>query len=189
MAEASAASAALILHPMRMRIILAFGRGIPLTAQGLADLLPDVARATLYRHLSTLVEGGIIEVIGEHRVRGAVERTYALRQGSATLSREDLEAAGREDHLRFFATFAASLIDEYSRYLRRDHIDPMADGVMYREGSLYLSDEEAAAVAGEMWAAFARRVGTEPGPGRSARTFAVVSIPGTDAGHNPGGPR
>jgi DNA-binding transcriptional ArsR family regulator len=180
MTDAVPASAALILHPVRMRILLAFGRGIPLTAQALADLLPDVARATLYRHLSILVDGGIIEVVGEQRVRGAVERTYTLRHGSASLLKEDLEAASREDHLRFFASFAASLIDEYARYLRRPRIDLVADGVMYREATVYLSDEEAADVAREMWAAVSRRVGTEPIAGRSARTFAVASIPGPD---------
>ncbi len=187
MTEASLTSAALILNPVRMRIILAFGRGIPLTTQGLADLLPDVARATLYRHLSILVEGGIIEVVGEQRVRGAVERTYTLRHGSASLLKEDLEAASREDHLRFFATFVASLLDEYARYLRRDQIDLKADGVMYREGAVYLSDAEAADVAREMWASLTSRVGNEPAPGRSARTFAVISIPGLPAGDNLGG--
>ncbi len=180
MAEVSPASASLILHPVRMRIILAFGRGIPLTAQGLTELLPDVARATLYRHLSILVDGGILEVVGEQRVRGAVERTYALRHGSATLAAADLETASREDHLRYFASFVASLLDEYARYLRRGHIDPLAEGVMYREGTVYLSDEEAADVAREMWSVFVQRVGTPPDPQRQARTFAVVSIPGAD---------
>jgi DNA-binding transcriptional ArsR family regulator len=181
MAEHGTPGADLILHPVRMRILLAFGRGIPLTAQGLADLLPDVSRATLYRHLALLVDGGIIEVVSEQRVRGAVERTYALRTGAGSLAREDVEAASREDHLRFFASFVATLIDEYSRYLRRDRIDLIADVVGYRVGTVYLTDEEAATVAREMWSAFARHVGTPPDAGRSARTFAMVSIPGSES--------
>jgi DNA-binding transcriptional ArsR family regulator len=189
MADTSSTSAALILHPVRMRILLAFGRGIPLTAQGLADLLPDVARATLYRHLSMLVDGGLIEVVDEQRVRGAVERTYALRHGSASLGPDDLATASREDHLRYFASFVASLIDEYARYLRRDHIDLVADVVGYREGTVYLTDEEATETAREMWGAFARRVGTEPGPGRRPHTFAFVTMPGGDAGEPQGGSR
>lgn len=182
MADIPADSAALILHPVRMRVILAFGRGIPLTAQDLADLLPDVARATLYRHLSILVDGGVIEVVAEQRVRGAVERTYALRHGFASLSKEDLEAASREDHLRYFASFVASLLDEYARYLQGDRVDLTADGVSYREATVYLSDEEAADVAREVWSSVARRVGTEPGVGRRPRTLAFLSIPGQDAG-------
>jgi DNA-binding transcriptional ArsR family regulator len=188
MADAAASSAALILHPVRMRMLLAFGRGIPLTAQGLADLLPDVARATLYRHLAILVDGGILEVVAEQRVRGAVERTYALRQGGGSLSMADIENATREDHLRYFAWFAATLLGEYARYLRRDRVDLVADAVMYREATVYLSNEEAAEVAGEMWSAVTRRIGTQPSPDRRPRTFAAVSMPGDDAG-NQGGTR
>jgi DNA-binding transcriptional ArsR family regulator len=182
MADPAASSASLILHPVRMRILLAFGRGIPLTAQGLADLLPDVARATLYRHLSILVDGGILEVVAEQRVRGAVERTYGLRQGGGSLSMADIETASREDHLRYFAWFAATLIDEYARYLRRDRIDLVTDGVMFREATVYLTDDEAADVAREMWSAVTRRVGTQPSPDRRPRTFAAASFPGEDAG-------
>ncbi|MFN8630050.1 MAG: helix-turn-helix domain-containing protein [Chloroflexota bacterium] len=181
MVDNPANSAALILHPVRMRVILALGRGIPLTAQDLADLLPDVARATLYRHLAILVDGGVIEVVAEQRVRGAMERTYALRHGFASLSKEDLEAASREDHLRYFASFTASLIDEYARYLQRDRIDLAADGVSYREATVYMTDEEAADLSREVWSAIARRVGAEPSP-RRPRTLAVISIPGQEAG-------
>jgi len=182
MADTAADSAGLILHPVRMRIILALGRGFPLTAQAVADLVPDVARATLYRQLATLVDGGIIEVVAEHRVRGAVERTYALRRGSASPSKEEIEAASREDHLRYFASFVALLLDEYARYLRRDRIDLEADGVAYREASVYLTDEEAADAVREMWSVVASRVGTQPSPGRRPRTLSVISIPGADAG-------
>ena len=82
MTEATSTSASLILHPVRMRDPPSRSDGESLTAQGLADILPDVARATLYRHSTILVDGGLIEVVGEQRVRGAVERTYTLRHGS-----------------------------------------------------------------------------------------------------------
>ena len=121
-------------------------------------------------------------MVAEQRVRGAVERTYALRHGFASLSKEDLEAASREDHLRYFASFVASLLDEYARYLQRDRIDLAADGVSYREATVYLTDEEAADVAREIWSAVARRVGTEPSPDRRPQTLALISIPGSDAG-------
>jgi DNA-binding transcriptional ArsR family regulator len=170
---------ALILHPIRMRILLALGRGIPVTAQDLAEILPDVARATLYRQLAILVEGGLLEVVSEQRVRGAVERTYALKQGQAGLSADELATMGREDHLRYFASYLASLLDEFARYLRRDQIDLAADSVMYREGTVYLTSDEAADVAREMWTAFSRRVGTPPAPGRRPHTFAAISVPGS----------
>lgn len=171
-------SADLILHPIRMRIILALGRGVPLTAAGLGDLLPDVPTATLYRHLGVLVDGGILDVVEERRVRGAVERTYALQGGNALLGPDDLASVSREDHLRYFASFAASLIDEFARYLRRDGIDLAADGVSYREISLNLSDDEYLGLLRELWGALAARVGTPSTPDRRARSIALIGIPG-----------
>ena len=78
----------LILHPIRMRIILALAQGRSLTAQELGAALPDVAQATLYRHLNRLLKGGVLAVVDERQVRGAVERIYALREENLDLSRD-----------------------------------------------------------------------------------------------------
>lgn len=42
--------ARLIGHPVRLRVIIALG-GRTLTTKQLAEALPDVAQATLYRHV------------------------------------------------------------------------------------------------------------------------------------------
>ncbi len=187
----STPSADLILHPVRMRIILALGRGVALTASDLSAQLSDVPAATLYRHLATLVDGQILMVVDEHRVRGAVERTYALEHHNANLGPDDLATASREDHLRYFASFTATLIDEYARYLRRDEIDLGADGVSYREASLYLSDAEYLELLKEIWGAIVARIDTPASDGRRARSLAVIGIPGeppTPTGDNSGHP-
>jgi DNA-binding transcriptional ArsR family regulator len=72
-------TADLVLHPVRLRILQAFLGGRHLTTGDLARELPDVAQAGLYRHVSRLAKGGVLEVVGERQARGAVERTYALR--------------------------------------------------------------------------------------------------------------
>ena len=174
----STPSADLILHPVRMRIILALGRGVALTATALSEEMPDVPAATLYRHLATLVDGEILTVVDERRVRGAMERTYALEHRNANLGPDDLATASRDDHLRYFASFAATLIDEFARYLRRDEIDLAADGVSYREASVYLSDTEYLELLKEIWGAIAARIGTPATEGRRARSLAVIGIPG-----------
>jgi DNA-binding transcriptional ArsR family regulator len=67
----------LILHPIRMRIIMALA-GERWTARQIAAALPDVAQATLYRHINALAEGGILRIVEERPVRGMVEKVYAL---------------------------------------------------------------------------------------------------------------
>nr|WP_165977186.1 helix-turn-helix domain-containing protein [Nonomuraea diastatica] len=65
------------LHPVRIRLaqILALG---PRTGTQLRQALPHVPYSSLYRHIRWLVDAGVIHVVGERKVRGAVEHTYEL---------------------------------------------------------------------------------------------------------------
>lgn len=166
----------LILHPIRLRIILALARGRPLTAQELGAALLDVPQATLYRHLNRLHKAGVLSVVEERPVRGAVERVYALREESVDLS-PDLANASREDHMRYFTTFVASLLGEFARYLQRDTIDLLADGVGYRQVALNLSDEELVQMAAALNAVLLPLLSNPPAPGRRRRILTTILMP------------
>jgi hypothetical protein len=175
----------LILHPVRLRIVLAFASDLGtrrLTPQQVAAALPDLPQASLYRHIERLYRGGVLAIAGERRVRGAVERTYVLSAGGATLSPDELTAASREEQLGWFTSFVAGLIAQYERYLQRPEIDPVADGVGYRQVVLNLSDEEFREMAVAVNAALLRFVGHRPGPGRRRHVLATVTMPQDDDG-------
>ena len=72
----------LILHPVRIRIVQAAMDGATITTSELCARMPDISKATMYRHVATLVEGGLFKIVGEERVRGAVERSYPAHPGS-----------------------------------------------------------------------------------------------------------
>jgi Helix-turn-helix domain len=57
--------------------------GAALTTTPLAAELDDVPAGSLYRHVALLTRAGLLHVVAEHRIRGTVERTYALRQAAA----------------------------------------------------------------------------------------------------------
>ncbi len=70
-------TATVLLHPTRMRVVLALGAE-ELTTKEIHSRLPDVAQASLYRAITRLEAAGVIDVI-EHRKRGgAVERVYRV---------------------------------------------------------------------------------------------------------------
>lgn len=167
----------LILHPVRMRIILALAGGGAATTAELAERLADVPPATLYRHLKVLWRGGILAVAEERRVRGATERRFVLHPGAASLGPDDLAAASRDDHLRWFATFLAGLLDGFGRYLDRGAPDLARDGVGYREVVLQLADAQIAELSLALNAALAPFVAQTPGAGRSPRLLATVLMP------------
>ncbi|MCP2324164.1 DNA-binding transcriptional ArsR family regulator [Hamadaea flava] len=167
--------AELALHPVRIRILRSVA-GARVTTRELVGLLPDVPQATLYRQLTVLVNSGLLEVVEEHKIRGAVERVYALA-ASATPDAAALAAATSEDHDRYFTAFMSSLLAEFSRYLQRERIDFAADGVGYHQIVMHLSDAELAEFAADFSALVGPLLTNTPGDGRQPRLLATILLP------------
>src|SRR5260370_30416561 len=74
----AARKADLIIHPVRLRIIQAFAAGQQLPAQQVFALLPDVPQPSLYRHLKTLVDGGVLALVEAPPVRSFYAKLYTL---------------------------------------------------------------------------------------------------------------
>jgi DNA-binding transcriptional ArsR family regulator len=169
------------MHPVRMRLLAALARR-QLTARQLSELLPDVPQATLYHHLGVLTRAGLLRVVSERRVRGTVEKRYALADDTAFLGPSELAKASRDDHLRYFTIFVATLLADFARYLQQDTpIEPVADGVGYRETPFYLSDEEYAQAAAAVSQALLPYLNNQPAPNRRRRLVTMIVIPDVDS--------
>lgn len=167
----------LILHPVRIRIIGLLVGGRHLTAQEMVELLGNVPLPSLYRHLNKLLKGGILTVADEHRVRGTVEKIYGLLEQQTNLAQDDLANASRDDHMRYFMTFIASLLDDFARYLQQEEIDLLSDGVGYRQIPLYLTDEEFVHFVKQIQAVCIEAALNKPTPDRRRRMFSTIVMP------------
>jgi hypothetical protein len=174
-------SAELLLHPVRLRIVEAFLGDRALTTSELRSELPDVAPASLYRHVARLVAAGVLAVVSERRVRGALERTYVLRVSAANVGLDELATLSVEDHRRMFITFVAGLLADFDRYLDRGDVDLLRDGVSYRLAGMWLADGEYAELMREIAVALQPRLANAPAPGRRRRILASVLLPGEQA--------
>jgi len=169
-------TADLILHPIRLRIIQAVV-GRSLTPKEIGSALSDVPQATLYRHVNKLADAGILHVVEERPVRGTVERVYALAEGAADLGGRDLADVSKDEHMRYFATFVSTLLNDFGRYLETSDLDFEADGVGYRQAPLYLSDEEFAKLIATLTREIEPLLAQGPAPGRRRRILSTVVIP------------
>ncbi|HEX4107891.1 MAG TPA: helix-turn-helix domain-containing protein [Solirubrobacteraceae bacterium] len=174
-------TANLLLHPVRLRIVQAFLGDRALTTSDLRDELPDVPPASLYRHVARLVEAGVLAVVSERRVRGAVERTYVLRVSAASITPDEVERMSREDHRHAFMAFVAGLLGDADRYLAREDFDPARDGAAYRLVGLWLDDGEFAEFLRELNAVILTRAANAPTPGRRRRILGTVLLPGEES--------
>ncbi|GLW09900.1 hypothetical protein Misp01_50290 [Microtetraspora sp. NBRC 13810] len=171
------ATADLLLHPVRMRILQALFDADPLTTNQLRDRLPDIAPATMYRHIALLADAGVLEVVGETRVRGIVVRSYRVRGEQAVIDPAARAAMTREDHQRAFTTFVVSLLADFERYLGREGADPLSDGVVYRQAAVCLTDDEFMEMIGEIERAVVTRTGDDEANGRTRRVVSLVALP------------
>jgi Helix-turn-helix domain len=174
-------SADLLLHPVRLRIVQAFLGDRALTTSQLSAELADVPAASLYRHVARLVDAGVLQVVAERRVRGAVERTYVLRLAAARVPLADLEGMSADDHRQMFLAFAAGLIADFDRYLARGKPDLARDGVAFGIEGLWLTDEEFADMMRDLYRVLELRRANAPKPGRRRRLLASVLLPGDQA--------
>ncbi|MEU7576493.1 helix-turn-helix domain-containing protein [Streptomyces sp. NPDC041068] len=171
----------LLLHPVRLRIVHALSGGRTLTTAQLCALLADVSKATVYRQVGLLADGGLLEVEGERRVRGAVERSYRLRRERAVVDAEAAAGVSREEHRRVFAVAMATLLAEFNAYLDRGEADPTADLVGYRQHAIWLSPDELAAMIEEMRAVLAPRLAQAPAPERTRHLISPILFPAEEA--------
>ncbi|TCC42334.1 helix-turn-helix domain-containing protein [Kribbella speibonae] len=170
----------LLGHPVRLRIVHALRGGRGLTTAELGERIADVSKATLYRHVELLAEGGILEVAEERRVRGAVERRFRLRVASASITPEQLEQLTVEDHRRGFAAAMAALVAEFNAYVERDGADPIADLVGYRQHGIWLTEAELHQLIEGLRAAILPVLSNEATPGRSRYLLSPILFPTND---------
>jgi hypothetical protein len=171
-------TADLLLHPVRLRIVQAFLGERTLTTRALSAELADVPAGSLYRHVARLVDAGVLAVVAERRVRGTLERTYVLRLSAASIGPDQLATMSTDDHRQAFMAFVAGLLGDFDRYLARDAIDLVRDGVSYSIAGLWLDDAEFTELLRELGRVLASRLAKPPRASRKRRILGSVLLPG-----------
>ncbi len=162
---------------MRLRIVKAFLGDRALTTGQLAVELDDVPSGSLYRHIALLTQAGVLQVVAERRVRGAVERTYTLRLFAARIDPGEVTAMTAEEHGQAFMAYVAGMLADADRYLASAPVDPIRDGADYQVGALWLTDAEFAELLRDTSIVFRPRLANPPGKGRRRRMMYTVFLP------------
>ena len=159
----------LVLHPVRIRV-LQYVRGVSeATTKEIAQALADIPRATVYRHVKTLEEGGAIEVARTRRVRGAMEKAYTLSPRVVEPSPNDARALSAALHLES--------MDAMDAYFAHSDANPTADRVLFQPARFWATDEEYDALLSRIAAAIRECLDNSSAEGRRLRTLAIVSAP------------
>ena len=166
----------LIIHPVRLRILQSLTLE-SLTTQDIAERLSDIPKSSIYRHLKALLDGGMVTVAETRQVKAIEEKVYRLAQ-APRLGPDEVANLTPEEHLRYFTTYIATLLQEFATYLDASpQVDFGADRVGYTEATFYATPEEFDRFAKTLNESLLPLTENEPDDERQLRKVAVIVYP------------
>lgn len=178
------ASADLLLHPVRLRIVKAFLGDRALTVKQLAAELPDVPAGSIYRHVARLTDAGVLHVVAERRVRATTERTYVMRMYAAQMQPDEIAAMTLDEHVNAFLAYVAGLLGDFDRYIASEPEHPGEDGAGYKVAAMWLTDAELGDYLREFNAITHPRLANAPKGERQRRMLYTVLLPAPETQHD-----
>ena len=107
----------LIINPIRMRIIQFASHNKPVTVAQIAQSIPEVSKATLYRHMRVLTDNKILTIVGEEKIRGTFEQSYALNIEKIDVDTKVLNL--EDDVFENFKNDILAIVEKYSRKAKK----------------------------------------------------------------------
>jgi len=166
-----------MLHPVRMRIMQELAAKNQCTSRQLGMVLPDVAQASLYRHLKAMLQDQILEVVSEKKVRGTVERTYRIKHNPFQELDEHGASLDNGSLLNLFFSFMLAQLRDCAEYLAKDGSTIEAERFGFRTFLLNISDEKLTLFLEDFRSLLQRYSQIEAEPGARLHKFSFSLIP------------
>lgn len=160
----------LILNPARLRILQYIRLHGNVRTSEISAYLCDIPRATVYHHVKILEENKIIKVVKENRIRGAIEKIYALQKEDGTLIEDNTAVA-------LSTAFHMGLMQEMNEYFERNVHDYKKDQVLFSTALLYMNDMEYDHLLLDIADLLKPYVDRAPQPAQRLRKLSIISSP------------
>ena len=158
------------LNPIRQRILQVLLEKKEASPVQLLEILSDIPRASLYRHIKILLEAGVIEIAREIPKRGTIEKYYTIAAPNPAM-----QSNGNVNQA--IQTALMALSGDFDRYLAEEKNDPQRDMLTVAQATLMLSDEEFAEFLTEYSKLLARYISKPAGEDRKERRITFISAP------------
>ena len=161
----------LLMNPTRIRIVQTCMVLGEVTVSQLAEELPDIAQATLYRQIKTLEKAGFIHVVKENRIRGTVEKVYALKKNSADANTSP-EEIGQIIDLGLL-----NIMEDFHCYLNTEDVNVEKDQYFMGMSTLMLNDEEMQSFTEKIGKLIKEAMNNKADGARKPRRITFISSP------------
>ena len=158
------------MNATRQRIIQVIMIKKEATSAEIGEELPDIPRASLYRHIKVLLDAEIITVVKEEFKRGSMEKTYAIEPQRPY---DDTN----EEYNSLIQSALMGLQGEFYRYFNGENPDPQRDLLTVGSASLMMSDDEMMEFIKSYGELIQRYMPNKPTDGRKVRKVTIVISP------------
>ena len=158
------------MNPTRQRIIQVIMIKQEATSAEIGEELPDIPRASLYRHIKVLLDAEIITVVKEEFKRGSMEKTYAI---ATQMPYDDTN----EEYNSLIQSALMGLQGEFYRYFNGENPDPQRDLLTVGSASFMMSDEEMMEFIKAYGELIQKYMTNKPAEGRKVRKVSLVISP------------
>ncbi len=131
-----------------------------------------IPRATIYRRIDKMVEVGAIHVVATNKVRGQVEKVYAIN---------DIFVEGttsNEDNLKLTTMSLMSILGQYESYFQAGDADVNRDKLFMVNYCLSLNDKDFSNMLGEMYKVIDKYQKKQGNEDAKLRSLYLLSAPG-----------
>lgn len=170
------------MHPVQSKLFMEVHTRGETTAGDLAQALPDIPQATLYRHLGKMVEAGVLKIADQRKKRALFEKVYAVGIDFNADLNALLEQNRGDVYAALFFQFMMVFYQEFQAYAHREGIDIAKDGSGFSMGPIIATNEELAQTMTEIGALIEklRNNALTPGSGRRMHTIGLIVSPPKD---------
>lgn len=161
----------ILLNPIRMQILQYLMKEGSATPGILTEVLEDVPRTTLYRHVNILHEEGYLKVVKEVKIRGTFEREYAVNEEKF----DPVQTSGKEQQNT--SELLLRMLGNFEDYYAKPDSDSSRDMIFFTENRLKLSDAEYSAFLQELFVLIAKYDALPRAVGQKDRSVTMVSAP------------
>ena len=157
----------LLLNPVRLRILQYIELHGEATASDICKSMNDIPKATVYRHTKMLEDNGLLYVIKENRIRGAVEKVYSISMEQL------LDCSENISHLA--AGYFLGLMRDMELYLKNTDADVKKDMIFFNSAIFHISDEEYRQMLDKITSVLKEYLEFQPAENRKLRKLSMIS--------------
>lgn len=164
-----------IMDPVRIRIIQELSLKKTATTKEIALACGDIPQATLYRHLNALLKNEVIEVVSENKIRGILEKVYAIKENPSQTVNDHLSTITVEELSTIFSQFMLNIVTEFNSCIAvKEVMSDIKKNIGFTSTSLLLTNEELIEMMAEINQVYFKRIGNQAALGRKLRKVSTI---------------